>query len=79
MHKTRKIPFSVLVERLSAQVGAPLGMNHLAVLMHGWRKKYPGQAPEFHTLRMRKVKDGFPWLSYSEALLLEQYAGYKLV
>ena len=79
MKETNKIPFTVICERLSKALGYDFRLSHLAVLMHGWRKKHPDEATEFSTLRMRKKKDGEPWLTTQEAQLLSLYAGYKIV
>ena len=79
MKQERKIPFTVICQRLSKAIKAPVGMNHLAILMHGWHKRHPDEAPPFGTLRMRKKKDGYPWLTTQEAQLLGVYAGYKIV
>ena len=78
MRQTNKIPLTTLLERLSTAMNYPLGMNHLAVLIHGWMKKHPEQAPLFSTLSMRKRKDGYPWLNEQETRFFSEYAGYDL-
>ena len=73
-----KIPLSTVGERLSRRLNYPVGMNHLAVLIHGWRKKHPDQAPNFSTLYERKKNDGYAWLTPLETAFLGHYAGYDL-
>ena len=78
MTQDNKTPLTTLCERLTRHVGVPIGRNHLAVLMHGWTKKHPEQAPDFHRLSMRKKNDGFAWLNPRELRFLSNYAGYDL-
>ena len=78
MKTTTKIPMTEVCKRLSRAINAPVGMNHLAVLMHGWTKKHPDEAPAFSTLSMRKKKDGYAWLKPPELQFLGRYAGYDL-
>ena len=78
MEKTLKIPLTTITERLGRALNHSIGMNHMAVLMHGWRKHRPHEAPSFSTLAMRKKNDGFPWLTSYEAEDLSRYAGYDL-
>ena len=73
-----KIPLTEVTERLGRRLNYHVGMNHLAVLIHGWRKKHPDQAPSFEALRQRKIKDGWPWLTPAETAFLSAYAGYDL-
>ena len=79
MKKEKKIPMTSLVERLGVALEYPIGMNHLAVLIHGWTKNHPEQAPTYATLRIRKHRDGFAWLKADEVQNLSKYAGYKLM
>ena len=78
MKADKKIPFTTLIERLEKALNYPVGMNHLAILIHGWSKRHPEQAPLFSTLSMRKRKDGYPWLTETETHFLSRYAGYDL-
>ena len=78
MKSDKKIPLTTLVLRLGTAMNYPIGMNHLAVLIHGWMKRHPDQAPLFSTLSMRKRKDGYPWLTEKETAFLSRYAGYDL-
>ena len=78
MRQTNKIPLTTLLERLSTAMNYPLGMNHLAVLIHGWMKKRPLEAPTVTTMRVRKKREGFAWLSPSETADFSRYAGYDL-
>ena len=73
-----KIAFETLVKRLGKALNYPIGMNHLAVMMHGWRKKCPKEVPNYSTLYMRKKDDGFPWLNEIETLDFSAYVGYDL-
>lgn len=76
--KTLKIPLTTVAERLGRAMNYTIGMNHLAVLIHGWAKRHPDEAPTFSTLSMRKKKDGEAWLSRRELSDLSRYAGYDL-
>ena len=78
MKTSNKIPLTELAMRLGKRMNYPIGMNHLAVLIHGWRKKRPKEAPAHGTLRERKRKDGYPWLTPREVEDLSAYAGYDL-
>ena len=78
MKVENKIPQILLIERLSKRLNYPITNAHFAVLMHGWTKKRPDQAPPFSTLAMRKKKDGFTWLTTREVEDLSRYAGYDL-
>ena len=78
MKKELKIPASVLIARLGKRLHYPVTNAHLAVLMHGWTKKHPEQAPSFGTLRVRKSTDGFLWFRQQEVADLSAYAGYDL-
>lgn len=73
-----KVPLDEVVARFGRVLQYPFGRNHLAVLMHGWAKKHPEQAPSFAALSMRKRKDGFPWLNKRELTDLGRYAGYDI-
>ena len=79
MKDAGKIPITTVLERLSKAVHYPLGMNHFAVLMHGWEKKHPDQAPPYHTLFQRKRLAGCTWLTRQEVADLGRYAGYNLL
>lgn len=50
-------------------------MKGLYILIHGWLRKGPVSR---ETLRVRKHRDGEPWLAYWEAVNFSQYAGYDL-
>ena len=78
MSKEKKISQAVLIERLSKKLRYPIGVNHFAVLMSGWMKKRPEQAPDVATLRVRKNRDGHVWLKPTEVADLSTYAGYDL-
>ena len=78
MSTDKKISQSVLIERLGKKMQYPIGVNHFAVLMSGWIKKRPDQAPDISTLRVRKTRDGYVWLKPSEVADLSKYAGYDL-
>ena len=78
MKNDKKIFQAVLIKRLSKRLNYPLGVNHFAVLMSGWMKKKPDQAPSVATLRVRKNRDGHVWLKPSEVADLSVYAGYDL-
>ena len=78
MKQEKKIPLTDIVERFRKATKYDFQMNHLAVLVHGWRKKHPDQAPSVSALFERKKTDGFAWLSSSEAAFLGAYAGYPI-
>ena len=78
MRENKKISQAVLIERLGKKMHYPIGVNHFAVLMSGWMKKRPDQAPDVATLRVRKNRDGYVWLKLSEVADLSVYAGYDL-
>ena len=78
MRENKKISQAVLIERLSKKLHYPIGVNHFAVLMSGWMKKRPEQAPDVSTLRVRKNREGYVWLKPSEVADLSTYAGYDL-
>ena len=78
MKKENKISQAVLIERLGNKMRYPIRENHFAVLMSGWMKKKPDQAPDVATLRVRKNRDGYVWLKPSEVADLSTYAGYDL-
>ena len=78
MKTEKKLALSVLLERLSKAMVYPLGMNHLAVLLHGWMKRRPDEAPTVATMRVRKQRDGFAWLTPKETADFSRYAGYDL-
>lgn len=78
MNENKKISQAVLIERLGKKIHYPIGVNHFAVLMHGWIKKRPEQAPDITTLRVRKNREGYVWLKPSEVADLSVYAGYDL-
>ena len=78
MRKSLKIPLSEVCKRLGKAMNYTVGMNHIAILMHGWQKRRPDEAPTFSTLSMRKKNDGEAWLSQRELTALSSYAGYDL-
>ena len=78
MTQTNKIPLTTVMERLSEAVGWEVRPKHIAVLIHGWRKKKPHEAPSVATLYERKKKDGFAWLTRQETADLSRYAGYEI-
>ena len=78
MIQDQKIPQSVLIQRLAKRLNYPVTIAHFAVLMHGWAKQHPEQAPLVGTLRMRKHNDGFLWFKPPEVADLSLYAGYDL-
>ena len=78
MRAENKISQAVLIERLGKRLNYPIGVNHFAVLMSGWMKKRPEQAPDVATLRVRKNREGYVWLKPSEVADLSVYAGYDL-
>ena len=78
MKEEKKIPLTSIAEALGKAMNYPIGMNHLAVLMHVWMKRRPDEAPCFGTLRIRKQRDGYAWLKSEELALLERYAGYPI-
>ena len=78
MKAENKISQAVLIERLGNKMHYPIRVNHFAVLMSGWMKKRPDQAPDVATLRVRKNRDGYVWLKPSEVADLSTYAGYDL-
>ena len=78
MKPESKIPQQLLIERLSRKLNYPIGVNHFAVLVHAWMKKYPDATPEVGTLRARKCNDGYLWFKPDEVAALSHYAGYDL-
>ena len=78
MKPESKIPLSEVLERLSVAAKYPFGMNHLAVLIHCWAKKFPEQAPGYNALFQRKKADGYGWLTPRELSDFGSYAGYDL-
>ena len=78
MKQSKKIPLDILIERLGKRLDYPVTNAHLAVLIHGWHKKHPDQAPCFETLRIRKKRDGVTWFTQQEVRDLSDYAGYDL-
>ena len=78
MRTEKKTTQAVLMERLTGKLDYPIGVNHFAVLLHGWMRKHPKDAPTIQTLSARKRKDGFVWLSPREVTSLSAYAGYDL-
>ena len=78
MKDEKKIPASTLIKRLSQRLHYPVTNAHLAVLVHGWSKKHPTQAPLFSTLRVRKKREGYLWFNPQEVRDLSVYAGYDL-
>ena len=78
MKQEKKIPMTVLIERLGKRLHYPVTYAHFGVLMHGWGKHRPDEAPEFSTLRYRKRRDGFLWFTAQEVVNLSRYAGYDL-
>ena len=78
MKQDKKIYQSELISRLRRALKYPIGVNHFAVLMHGWMKKHPDTAPNVHTLFVRKRTDGELWLRAEEVDDLSSYAGYDL-
>ena len=78
MNNEKKIAQAVLIERLGKRLNYPITRAHFAVLVHGWSRKHPEQAPLFATLRIRKKREGYLWFSPSEVQNLSAYAGYDL-
>ena len=78
MKKILKIPLTEIAERLGKAMNYTIGMNHMAVLIHGWQKHRPDEATTFEVLRSRKQRDGFAWLDTDEVQKLSHYAGYDL-
>ena len=78
MRSENKISQDQLIRRLSKRMKYPIGVNHFAVLIHGWLKKKPDQAPDVSTMRVRKSRDGYLWFNPREVEDLSRYAGYDL-
>lgn len=78
MKAEKKIPQAVLIERLSKKMNYPIGVNHFAVLLHGWMKRRPMEAPDVTTLRVRKNREHYLWFNPREVADLSKYAGYDL-
>ena len=78
MNPEKKIAQAVLIERLGKRLNYPITNAHFAVLVHGWSRKHPEQAPLFATLRNRKKREGYLWFSPNEVRNLSAYAGYDL-
>ena len=78
MKEDKKIPLTSIAEALGTAMEYPIGMNHLAVLLHVWMKRRPDEAPTFSTLRIRKQRNGYAWLKNDELALFERYAGYPI-
>ncbi len=76
--KIIKIPLSVVCKRLAKATEYDFRMNHLAVLIHCWRKRHPDEAPDVHTLCQRKKKSSEAWLTRDEIVHLGEYAGYDI-
>ena len=70
-----RLTFTILAQRLEQAIHCDVGMEGLNILIHGWLCKGPVSR---QTLRVRKHRDGEPWLTYTEALSFSQYAGYDL-
>ena len=78
MKNSNKIPQTLLIARLAQRLNYPVTAAHFAVLVHGWMKRQPGQAPLVATLRSRKKREGFLWFNPQEVRDLSVYAGYDL-
>lgn len=78
MKDEKKIPQAVLIERLSKKMNYPIRVNHFAVLVHGWMKRRPREAPDVTTLRVRRNRSGYLWFNPREVEDLSAYAGYDL-
>ena len=78
MNNDKKIAQDVLIERLGKRLNYPVTRAHFAVLVHGWSRKHPDQAPLFATLRYRKKREGYLWFNPTEVQDLSAYAGYDL-
>ena len=70
-----RLTFTTLAQRLERAVQCDVGIEGLNILIHGWLRKGPVSR---QTLRVRKHRDGEPWLTYAEALSFSRYAGYNL-
>jgi hypothetical protein len=78
MKADKRIPFAEVVHRLAVATGYDFRLSHLAVLISCWRRRHPEQAPGFATLRARKRRYGYPWLSRRELIDFGRYAGYDI-
>ena len=78
MKENNKITQDVLIERLGKRLDYPVTNAHFAVLVHGWAKKHPEQAPSIHTRIARKRVSGELWFTLGEVIRLSAYAGYDL-
>ena len=78
MREEKKISFWEITRRLSEVTGYTYTIGNIAVLMHGWTKKHPEQAPGVARLRVRKLRDGYGWLNPSELAHFSAYVGYDL-
>ena len=78
MKAENKIPLTDLALRLGQRLNYPIGMNHLAVLIHCWRKRHPDEAPSHSVLHERKKADGFAWFTPYELQAFSRYEGYDL-
>ena len=78
MREEKKISLEVVLERLQVAGNYPFGMNHLAVLIHCWRKRHPDEAPSHSVLYERKKADGFAWFTPYELQAFSRYEGYDL-
>ena len=78
MKPENKISQDLLIRRLSQRMNYPIGINHFAVLIHGWMRRKPMEAPDVTTLRVRKNRDHYLWFTPREVEALSAYAGYDL-
>ena len=78
MKQNKKISFKEIVRRLGDAADYTYTIGDIAVLMHGWTKKHPEQAPGVAKLRVRRMRDGYGWLSPSELAHFSVYVGYDL-
>ena len=66
---------TTLAARLERAIHCDVGMEGLEILLHGWIRK-GGLSRD--TLRTREKRDGVAWVSFYEAQLFSNYAGYDL-
>ena len=70
------LPLETVALRLGMAIRYDVGMNGLAVMLHGWIRSTG--CLSYGTLRVRKARDGQAWLSPSELDSLSRYVGYDL-
>ena len=78
MKQNKKISFREIAVRLGEAADYTYTLDDVAILMYGWTKKHPDQAPGVQKLNVRRHRNGFRWLNPSELAHFSAYVGYDL-